>query len=399
MAGLVGVAVAVSACGGAEGPPFTVGDSAGVAVVENSRPEWGGSGWTVGTEPLLRIGAGGEDPAIRFSRVVGAVLLDNGGVAVADAGSQDVQFFRPDGSRAVTVGGTGAGAGEFTGLSALGRLPDGPLWAYDFPLRRITWLTPDGAVDTLVTVGSEPATLSAVDGLRDRSFILKELRAATPRAEVHTPGLRRDSIAFVRVGGRLEPGSPDTLVMTPGPEVHVGATMDGVMSAPPFARNAVGAVAGDRVVVGSQSTFELRVYDRRGAVERIIRLPTPDLTVGPADREEYLDRYVEAVEPERRAALRRILEDVPMPPTRPAYGALLVDRGSHLWVGEWTVFPASPRRWTVIAPDGRWLGTVTVPEGFRPWDIASDRMVGVEGDPMDGERVVVYPLRRLEGAS
>ena len=48
--------------------------------------------------------------------------------------------------------------------------------------------------------------------------------------------------------------------------------------------------------------------------------------------------------------------------------------------------------YTVIAPDGEWLGAVEAPPGFHILDVAAGLVLGVERDDMDVESVVVYEL-------
>ena len=48
--------------------------------------------------------------------------------------------------------------------------------------------------------------------------------------------------------------------------------------------------------------------------------------------------------------------------------------------------------YSVIAPDGEWLGTVEAPPGFRMLDVAGGLVLGVARDEMDVESVVVYEL-------
>jgi hypothetical protein len=378
-----------------DGPAATVGDSAGVTIVTSTRPAWEGDGWTVGAEAELRVGVVDGDPSYQLSEVVGAVRLDGGTVVVADGGSGEVRFFGPGGEIRGVVGGRGAGPGEFTGLAGLGRTSGGGVWAYDFPLRRITWLDPGGAVTGLTTVGPEPPLLWPVGALPDGAFVLRQLWAARRTAEAAEVGLRRDPIAYVR---SYADGPPlDTLGLFPGREVYLASEGGrGVMTRPVLARSSVAAIRGGRVVIGSQTTFELRELEPDGALARVIRLPSDGLEVDDGDLADYIDRYLEAVEPpERRPAMRAMLEDTPAPSARPAYGDVLADPDGHLWVGEWTVGPGEvPRRWTVIGPDGRWLGAVEMPEGFDLMDVGREWIVGVERDAMDVEQVVVYRLSR-----
>ena len=48
--------------------------------------------------------------------------------------------------------------------------------------------------------------------------------------------------------------------------------------------------------------------------------------------------------------------------------------------------------YTVIGPDGEWLGTVETPPRFRILDVGGGLVLGVELDEMDVESVVVYEL-------
>jgi hypothetical protein len=371
-----------------------VRDSAGVEIVENGRPAWeedDATPWRVAEEAVLRIGVMDGDPQYAFGSVAGAVRLPDGGIAVGDAGAQEVRFFGSDGTHLRTVGGTGGGPGEFTGLAAMGPTTDGGLWLYDFPLRRVTRLDGSGDVVAVAQLPPEPAMLNAVGMLADGSLVLRQLWGARAVAGAAATGLRRDDVAYVRFGG----GPLDTLALVPGREVYVADQGGrGVMMTPLFPHSSVGAVRGDRLVIGSQDRFELDEYGPDGQLVRRIRLPAPDLGVEPGDVEEYIDRYVRAVEPERRPGIRAMLESLPAPATRPAHGSLLADRLGHLWVAEWTVFGEVPDRWNVVGPEGRWLGVVELPDGFSPLDIGPDWVVGVARDELDVEYVMAYPLER-----
>lgn len=376
-----------------EGPPAVqIWDSAGVEVVESYRPSWQGEeGWTIASRPLLRIGVVEGDPAYQFSGIVGAARLEDGTVVVADQGAQEVRFFEPSGEVKAVVGGRGGGPEEFTGLSGLGWSPDGGVWAYDFSLRRVVWMDPSGALTHLTSLGPDPPVLNPIGALPDGSFVLKQLWGYTALAEAVHQGFRRDPVAFVRFSP--EGALLDTLGLFPGREVYISSEEGrGVMSAPPFARNATGAVRRGRVVVGSQETFSLKELDGAGELLRIVRIPGGVRPVGPGDLEAYIQGRLASAPPERHPAIRRSLEDMPVPETLPAYGQILGDRAGNLWVGEWVMYPDMASRWTVFDDGGRWLGEVRMPEGFHPWDVGEDWILGTERDELDVEYVVLYPL-------
>ncbi|MFH1762979.1 MAG: hypothetical protein ABIF09_02200 [Gemmatimonadota bacterium] len=394
---LLGAVVVVTACSGdGDAPTFLVRDSAGIQIVDSYRPVWGeGGGWQVGPEPILRFGVVDGDPALQFDGVVGLARLADGTVVVGDGGSQELRFFDSAGNLINTAGGSGEGPGEFAGLSVLGSVDGESVWAYDFSLRRITWLNGTGGVEGMVSLGPVPPVLNAVGPLPDGTFLLKQLWGATQVAEATETGFSRDPVAFVRFG--TEGALVDTLGLFPGRELFLtDENGRGVMSTPPFARNSVGTVWNDGVVVGTQDSFELVNHTPEGEVTRVVRIPAWDLALGPAELEEYIQVRLREVPSERRPSLRQELESMPIPSTRPAYGGVLADEAGNLWVSEWTIYPEVPMRWTVLDGSGRWLGEVVLAGRFRPFAIGEDWILGVEWDELEVEYVAVYPL--LKGA-
>jgi hypothetical protein len=374
-------------------------DSSGVEIVESVRPAWEeGEGWAVGPQPLVRIGVVEGESAAQFTGVTGAVRLGDGTIVVADDGSQEVRFFAPDGAHLKTVGRRGGGPREFTGLAGLGKDAGDRVWAYDFSLRRITWMDGEGEVTGLTSFGLEPAMLAPVGVLRDDTFLLKQLWGAEETSEASTTGLRRDPIAFVRFD--LDGNLVDTLGLFPGREVYLTEEDGrGVMNTPPFARNTSTTIRRGRVVVGPQSRFELLELSPEGRLVRVVRLPWRENAVGAAELEAYIQGRLRMAPPERHPEIRRSLETMPIPETMPPYGAIQADDAGNLWVGAWAMYPETAAIWDVFDATGAWLGTVPVPSGFGPWDIGDDWILGVEQDELDVEYVVVYPLIKAGAAS
>jgi hypothetical protein len=369
-----------------------------VTLVESFRPQWReGEGWRVGPEPLLRIGVVEGEVAYQFDGVTGAVRLADGTVVVADAGYQEVRFFDPRGTVVRTVGGPGEGPGEFAGLAGLGVTPDGGIWAFDFMLRRITWLNASGEMAGVTTLAPEPPVLHPLGVLPDGTFLLKQLWGSRPDSDANVMGLRRDPLAYVRFG--RDGALLDTVGLFPGRELFITEDETGrdIMGTPPFARTSVGAVSGAGFVEGSAETFELWEHGPGGEALKIFRLQGMDLTLGPEDRDQYIRSRLEGVPPERRGTARADLEAMPFPETRPAYGSVTPDAAGNLWIAEWASYPAVAEVWIVLEPDGEWLGEVMVPPRFLPYHIGDDWILGVEWDALDVEYVVLYPLLKGEG--
>ena len=76
----------------------------------------------------------------------------------------------------------------------------------------------------------------------------------------------------------------------------------------------------------------------------------------------------------------------------PLFGSPFADAKGRVWLPSYK--PGGERHsvppYTVIAPDGEWLGTVEAPPGFRVLDVAAGLVLGMEVDEVDVERVVVY---------
>ena len=166
------------------------------------------------------------------------------------------------------------------------------------------------------------------------------------------------------------------------------------MSAPLFARTAVAAIRGGQVIAGDQERFELRVYDPRGTLERSIRILGLDLSIAASDVDRLIEEETARRPASDRAGFRRDLASMEVPPTRPAFGDILVDDDGNFWAAEYVRWPRFPRTWTVLDPDGRWLGAVSMPEGFRPLHVGRDWVLGVWRDELDVERVRIYALAR-----
>lgn len=377
-----------------EGASFSKWDSAGVEIVESLRPLWvAGEGWRVSWEATLRIGVVNGEAAYQFNQIAGVGRLADGTVVVGDGGAQEVRFFGRDGRHLRTVGRSGEGPGEFTGLSVVGIGPSGRIWAYDFSLRRVSWFSPEGEMVGLTSLVMEPPVLNAVGALPDGTFLLKQLWGATQVAGAAESGLRRDPVAWVRFDD--EGALKDSVGSYPGREVYItDENGRGVMSTPPFARNSVGTIRGDRVVVGAQESFELGEYGLGGELLRIVRIPGRVEEVGPAELEAYIQGRLANAPAERHPSIRQSLEDMPTPKTLPAYGGMVSDSQGNLWVGAWAIFPEVASLWTVFDGEGVWLGEVELPTGFFPMDIGEDWILGVERDELEVEYVTLYPLDR-----
>jgi hypothetical protein len=389
-----GTTAVLAACGGnGSNDRVATNDSSGVSIIESQGPAWpAGNGWHLSTDPFLEIGQSDGASEYQFHRVEGALRLDDGRVIVADAGSSEIRFYDRDGTFQNSSGRRGEAPGEYQMITSLGYGPGDSIWVFDYGLRRFTVLTTEGDPVRTLTVGGNLSALGAVGRLADGWFVVKEGWSSGSHSE-NRQGLTRNPVAVVRTSPN---GSVlDTIATVAGREVFLSSE-DGraVMSAPLFGRNSAAAVRDDRVFIGDQETLEVMLYTASGALEQIVRVPGVDLELTGSDIERTTNELLANEPVERRAMIRAHYEQMDTPPTRPAYGSLMVDAIGNLWAAEYVRYPDPPTVWTVFAMDGELLGEVHMPHGFQPLHIGKDWMIGVGRDELDVEYVRLYRIER-----
>jgi hypothetical protein len=168
-----------------------------------------------------------------------------------------------------------------------------------------------------------------------------------------------------------------------------------------------------RIHFSTAGEYVIDTYDTAGRhVRRLTRAYTPvpvdEHMVGRfADRvRTHWDTAAMVGEAELGKANDEAKLTLPHVATLPPIGRMLASRNGALWVEridlvedpierEWTRQPAPARatRWDLFDPDGKLLGTVTLPPGFTP-RFAGDRwMLGVLRDELDVQYVVRFEIR------
>jgi len=382
---------------------FAVRDSAGVSVAESTAAAWeSGEGWRVTAEPVLDIGAVEGEPAYQLFNVRGATRLSDGRIVVADGGSSTLRWYDARGRFLFERGGEGGGPDEFQRLRAASFLRLGG--------------------DTVAVVADE--RVARFDGAGERSDVLPEgldrMNATACLAdgtwvalgsagwsieETMVSGEARDSFPLIL----LRPGATalDTLGRFPGAfrslniERAGGEVVSMTIRGAAFAGGTRLTANGSELLVGPADAHVLYGFAPEGILRRIVRWVGPDLTITEEDRAAWVERMIaaRAAAPgnplrDDPAALRRSVEATAFPPTRPAYEALRAGPTGHLWVQLDAEPGAERERHLVFEPDGRLLGTLTLPERFRTLDVGADYVLGVWRDQLDVEHVRLYMLEK-----
>ncbi len=397
-----GVAALLAACGGAAeepAPAATTRDSAGVLIVENMAPARAGSPlFEVDSVPVLDLGGAGGDPHQEFGGVAGAFRLSDGAVAVIDGQNNVVRLFDSTGAWRRDLGRKGGGPGEFVDILGAFLLPGDTVAIWDFTHRRLTRFAPGGALaGTIGFVGGdgEPSAPSLAGILSDGRLVVMASRLTLPR-----PGsvVQRDLIPVRIYSAAAEP--LDSILSLPETEALVRGTRTTVFQSDrPFGKRLQLRVDGERIVVGTGDSYEIREYDAAGRLLRIVRRPHEAAPVTAADIETVLAARRERLrsEPARfRRQIQAADDPAEFPEHKPHFADLLVAADGALWIREYDQ-PATdqPSRWEIFGADGRWLGHAVLPPRLRPTQIGSGFVLGVRPDDDDVPHVHLYRLKAV----
>lgn len=386
--------VFVSACSGSGGDAAegaTVTDSAGVTIVDNVRPEWeDGAGWSISSEPSLRIGVADGDPEYQLFIVRRAVTGSDGRIYVGNAGSMEVRVFDASGVFSHAMGAEGEGPGEFQDINWITLTPGDSVVVWDVFPRRLSLFTPEG------------------------EFVRTDVLEVFHQFERRLPDGR-----FIVWGGRVITDPPPDGVyrgfnswsrMTVTEDGEVSDTLETVASAGNWITNHPGGAISfrsipydtwpylefydDRYALSERTEYRIDIHRVDGGWMQSIRRPVPNRTVETADMERWIEEQLENVAEERVVETRRTLEEMPTPETFPAHGSLIYDNLGYLWAQGVPGVPELQDRWSVFDPEGRWLGEIDMPSRVNVYEIGADFILGRTTDEFEVEYVVRYDLNR-----
>ena len=375
-------------------------DSAGVRIVENSRPEEDSRlPWRIGAGPMVSIGeATGEEPYL-LHQVMAALMLPDRRVVIANTGTSEIRVYDAEGVHQATWGGDGEGPGEFQYLTGVRLWPGdsgGSPWRGDIfdnagRLGR-SYRTPAG-----VGFPFEPTIVLADGSILGRTRI----RARGTDGRAPAEGYYRNEAAYELLG------RDDTSTVSFGRYPDIEA-YSGVFAGAPltagmaFGRRVLEAPWGDLLVIGNNDRYELRAYGMPdGSLERIVRREHANTAPTRAELIEAHERSIaERDMPEQfRQMFRAAAAEAPIVESYPAFRAILSDALGHLWVREYDL-PGADRPaplWTVFDRDGHALGFVETPAGLSLLEIGEDYLLGHTSDELGIERIQVWALERAAG--
>lgn len=354
--------------------------------------------WRVSAAPLLTLEDNGT-PATEFHRIVGAWRLPNGNVVVANGSTAELRVFDSRGGLAEIFGRRGRGPGEFESMSVIDVSADTAV-IYDRSTRRATTVQFGSKPRLLTTVTMMAAGTSSgfdITGRLSDGRWVATMGMGTPGGWDAPKGVHRTkgTVALVpRDGtGSVEPvaevQSMASITYMPGTDKSKWAT--GPAAFTPWYYD---QVSGGALWFGESGSDSLVRLDAQGHRRQIL-LPLPSIALSP--------RLVSAAkEPELQAALQRGSGEYTnfkysvenLPPRLPYFAGMLAGANGELWVQEYSSEPSAAARYLVLDAQGRPLGRVATPAGFRATHAGRDFVVGITRDTDGVEGVRVLRLER-----
>ena len=382
------LALIVSACAREE-----KARSKDVEVVDNQQNAWSAAtAWRLAPAPLVSIGRVDGPPEYQLFRVMDALRLDDGTIVIANNGTGQVRFYDHTGRFVRSVGALGSGPEEYNHLRMLRRFGGDSLITWDTQLARGTILALDGRYARTLTPPRAARFSNYVGVFADGSLLGLRfglelpVREAAVRYHQESRLKPQDVLAFRLTSS----GSVDSIGKFFLNEMFVSPTGT---TEPPFGRAGAFATAGDHFYYGTTNTYEIRMYTPQGKLARIVRAARPNAPLTRSMIDAYTSaRLAHTPDPEARRNLERVMSEIPLSNTVPAFSDLLVDAAGNLWVSAFHLRDETAHSWTVFDRDGHLLGDLEVPPRFTIYDIGQDYVLGRTRDESDVEHVVLYRL-------
>ena len=386
------LASALTACGGDAGPTgeieVQIRDSAGVRIVEYAGEPEVEAPFTLGAEPLYRHGANPGDYEFQFVNV--GRLFPDGGAVVADRQNSEVVVLSPDGTTHTVLARRGEGPGEVIYPYSMFVLGQDSVLVPDRRQSRLTLFVGEAVAHIASLPRSGHLGVAGI-GLSGELMMMNR----TPYRswfDIEEEWLAGHMSLF-----DIETGALDTVASYD----HFPRERRGAMN--PIIRP-VGEVAAatGRFVHTRSDRPEITWRLPDGMVEQIVRWrpePTPlteELLEPVEAHERIMGRMNYEVSDARleeivQANMSRFRAMIGQP--IPFFGTPFADADGNIWLPSYRpAYPEEGSPYTVISPDGAWLGQVETPPRFRILDVTGALVLGVLRGDLDIQNVVVYEL-------
>ena len=382
-------------------------DSAGIELVFSRGPKLaGGDAWYLSAGPVLQIGkADGAEPFL-FGNLWGATECADGTIVLAEGQSHELRVFSAEGEHLRTFGGRGNGPSEFRGPPWVTTAGSDTVVVWDPGIYRLTWFDLEGNLLRERALRSVVTALPISMFPRGNVWQFRQggaLLSIGPGNLGFGPGIRRSTRRVVLIDdagetvhdfGEVTAGLSVSKSSGGGRPTNVGS---------PFGP-AVWPALGPSplsVALGGDGAWEVQWLDSEGQIVRISRADIPRVYLSRELIGRERDRLRERVnQTTTLGQLQSAFDDLPLPDSVPAIGAMRFDRSGNLWVKRRRPSKEDGAAYDVLGPDGDWLTSITIPaEIERIFEIGEDHLLGLWRDQMDVPYLRVYQLLKPEGPS
>ena len=382
---------ALAACGTDTGRTgdvqVQIEDSAGVRIVEYAGVPQVEPPFVIAEDPLYRHGANPGDYIFQF--VEAGRLFPDGSAVVADWYGEVVVLSR-DGTTHEVLARVGEGPGEVISPYAVFVLGKDSVLVPDARLSRLTLFVGDSVARIVSLPRAQHFGVAGIGSsgklllwnrFPHRSWVdIEEEWLAGHMTLFDTETGTLDTVASYDHWPRQRSGQPRPIIRPIG-EVTVAA---------------------GRFVHTRSDTPEIIWRLPDGTLERIVRwrpeptLLTEQLLAGGEAYNRTIGRMNYGVS---EARLEEIIEEdmsryrAMIGQPLPLFGSPFADADGNVWLPSYRpAYPEEGSPYTVISPDGEWLGQVETPPTFRILDVTGGFVLGVLRDEMEVENVVVYEM-------
>ena len=305
-----------------------------------------------------------------------------GTVYVADWGTASVLVLDSLLAPLTTIGREGEGPGEFVYMNNIQTLPGDSLLVYDVRIRRVT-VFPEGRHDSnrMTVVPTYVSKLWRLGGSTKKHLAVSyHIFSANEGPEADEEAndvysILDESAQAMEFDSILVVPSSDALVVRESGGIVVGGH--------PFGREGIVRVlpSGGFAYVNT-GALSVTVVDADENQTTSFSYPTVPTPVS----SEHLESFARE-EPFFAKALQ---EGAPY--TWPPVVGLAVDDRDRIWVGLRGQPGDENWEWAAFTRDGRHVGSVRLPSGFRVQVATSDKLLGVASDELDVPQLRVYRI-------
>jgi len=366
----------------------TIADSAGVRVIIHATSSSGTIRLIAADEPSVVIGEMNGPAIYQLFNVSGAAMLSGGRVVLADGGTQELRLYDSTGVFERAFGGVGDGPGEFRNLRLAGVFVGDSILAVDLTLQRAVVISGlDGGHRSFLFDRSFGRLPRPAGVLEDGRLLLRpEVVGSEPSQPALGPEVRRPVFAL-----RLAGGNGEVALLLGDYPVNERFVSPGLAAERVFGRRLHISAGFDRIAVGTDDTYSIRVFDAAGQLDHIVRRSvTPDFVTENDKALGLANVIARFTEDWAKDRMRDALADMPWPENHPAYSDVRVDADGYVWVARYSRPWESDSTWDVYDRSGDQWAVVTLPSGIEVLHVGRELVLGLRKDSLGVERVEGY---------